>query len=61
MLLGRLLHRGFRLSTALGLGLAVLYQRARSLLAPIAMHATFNAISLTLALLDRLYHWNLPT
>jgi membrane protease YdiL (CAAX protease family) len=45
----------------LGLGLAVLYQRTRSLLAPIAMHATFNAISLTLALLDRLYHWNLPT
>jgi membrane protease YdiL (CAAX protease family) len=45
----------------LGLGLAVLYKRTRSLLAPIAMHATFNAISLTLALLDRLYHWNLPT
>jgi membrane protease YdiL (CAAX protease family) len=45
----------------LGVGLAVLYQRTRSLLAPIAMHATFNAISLTLALLARLYGWDLPT
>jgi membrane protease YdiL (CAAX protease family) len=45
----------------LGIGLAVLYQRTRSLLGPMAMHATFNAISLTLALLARLYGWEIPT
>lgn len=45
----------------LGIGLAVIYHRTRSLLAPMAMHATFNAISLTLALLARLNGWDLPT
>lgn len=37
----------------LGLALAWIYQRTGNLLAPIAMHATFNAISVALALLVR--------
>jgi membrane protease YdiL (CAAX protease family) len=45
----------------LGLALAVLYRRTGSLLAAMALHAGFNAISLTLALLARLLGWELPT
>jgi membrane protease YdiL (CAAX protease family) len=45
----------------LGIALALVCLRTRSLLAPMAMHATFNAISLTLALLARLNGWDLPT
>lgn len=37
----------------LGLALAWVYRRTRSLVAPIAMHATFNAISVVIALLVR--------
>jgi membrane protease YdiL (CAAX protease family) len=37
----------------LGLALAWVYRRTRSLVAPIAMHATFNGISVALALLIR--------
>lgn len=37
----------------LGLGLAWIYRRTGSLLAPVAMHATVNGISVTLALLIR--------
>jgi membrane protease YdiL (CAAX protease family) len=46
---------------ALGIALALVCLRTRSLLAPMAMHATFNAISLTLALLARLNGWDIPT
>jgi membrane protease YdiL (CAAX protease family) len=45
----------------LGLALAFVYQRTGSLLASMALHAGFNGISLTLALLARLYGWELPT
>lgn len=45
----------------LGIGLAVLYRRTGSLLSSMALHAGFNAISLTLALLARLNGWDLPT
>ena len=45
---------------ALGLALAWVYRRTRSLLAPIAMHATVNAISVTLALLVRYEVIRLP-
>jgi membrane protease YdiL (CAAX protease family) len=45
----------------LGIALALVYRRTGSLAASIAMHAGFNAISLTLALLARLYGWDLPT
>ena len=37
----------------LGLALAWVYQRTGNLLAPIAMHATVNGISVALALLVR--------
>lgn len=46
---------------ALGLALAWVYRRTRSLLAPIAMHATVNGISVTLALLVRYEVIRLPT
>lgn len=45
----------------LGIALALVYRRTGSLLASMALHAGFNAISLTLALLDRLYGWNIST
>jgi membrane protease YdiL (CAAX protease family) len=45
----------------LGLWLAWLYERTRSLLASIVLHATFNAISVTLALLARYDVIQLPT
>jgi membrane protease YdiL (CAAX protease family) len=45
----------------LGIALALICLRTRSLVGPMAMHATFNAISLTLALLARLNGWDLPT
>jgi membrane protease YdiL (CAAX protease family) len=45
----------------LGLALALLYHRTRNLVAAMALHAGFNAISITLALLARLYGWELPT
>jgi membrane protease YdiL (CAAX protease family) len=45
----------------LGIALALVYRRSGSLLASIALHAGFNAISLTLALLDRFYGWNIST
>jgi membrane protease YdiL (CAAX protease family) len=45
----------------LGIALALVCLRTRSLVGPMAMHATFNAISLTLALLARLNGWDLPT
>jgi membrane protease YdiL (CAAX protease family) len=45
----------------LGIALALVCLRTRSLLAPMAMHASFNAISLTLALLARLNGWEIPT
>ena len=44
----------------LGLWLAWLYERTRSLLAAVAMHATFNAISVVLALLVRYEIIRLP-
>lgn len=44
----------------LGLALAWVYRRTRSLLAPIAMHATVNGISVTLALLVRYEVIRLP-
>ena len=46
---------------ALGVGLAVLYRATRSLTATIAMHAGFNAISVTIALLARAGILSLPT
>jgi membrane protease YdiL (CAAX protease family) len=45
---------------ALGLALAWVYQRTGSLLAPIAMHATVNGISVALALLVRFDVIKLP-
>jgi membrane protease YdiL (CAAX protease family) len=45
----------------LGLALAWVYERRRSLLAPIVMHATVNAISVTIALLARYDVIRLPT
>jgi membrane protease YdiL (CAAX protease family) len=44
----------------LGLGLAWIYDRTKSLLAPIAMHATVNGISVALALLVRFDVLRLP-
>lgn len=44
----------------LGLALAWVYRRTRSLVAPIAMHATVNGISVTLALLVRYEVVRLP-
>ena len=44
----------------LGLALAWVYRRTRSLVAPIAMHATVNGISVTLALLVRYEVIRLP-
>jgi membrane protease YdiL (CAAX protease family) len=44
----------------LGLGLAWVYQRSGTLLAPIAMHATVNGISVALALLVRFDVIRLP-
>ena len=46
---------------ALGIALALIYRRTRSLPASIAMHAGFNAISVTIALVDRLGILRLPT
>jgi membrane protease YdiL (CAAX protease family) len=46
---------------ALGLALALVYRSSRSLVATMAMHAGFNAISVTIALLDRLGILTLPT
>jgi membrane protease YdiL (CAAX protease family) len=46
---------------ALGIALALVYRSSRSLVATMAMHAGFNAISVTIALLDRLGILNLPT
>lgn len=46
---------------ALGVALALVYRRTRSLVATMAMHAGFNAISVTIALLDRLGILTLPT
>lgn len=37
----------------LGLALARVYERTRSLVAPIALHATFNGLSVAVALLER--------
>lgn len=45
----------------LGLALAWVYDRTRSLLAPIAMHATVNGISVLLALLVRFEIVGVPT
>ena len=45
----------------LGLVLAIVYQRTASLAASMALHAGFNGISLTLALLARLLGFDLPT
>jgi membrane protease YdiL (CAAX protease family) len=45
----------------LGLTLAWIYERTRSLVGPIVLHATFNALSVTLALLDRFDVIRLPT
>ena len=44
----------------LGLAFAWAYQRTRSLVAPIAMHATFNGISVAIALLVRYEVIHLP-
>lgn len=44
----------------LGLALGWVYRRTRSLVAPIAMHATFNAISIAIALLIRYELIRLP-
>lgn len=46
---------------ALGVALALVYRTSRSLVATMAMHAGFNAISVTIALLDRLGILTLPT
>ena len=46
---------------ALGIALALVYRSSRSLVATMAMHAGFNAISVTIALLDRLGILTLPT
>jgi membrane protease YdiL (CAAX protease family) len=46
---------------ALGVALALVYRSSRSLVATMAMHAGFNAISVTIALLDRLGILKLPT
>lgn len=46
---------------ALGIALALVYRRTRSLPASIAMHVGFNAISVVIALLDRLGILHLPT
>jgi membrane protease YdiL (CAAX protease family) len=46
---------------ALGVALALVYRSSRSLVATMAMHAGFNAISVTIALLDRLGILTLPT
>jgi len=46
---------------ALGVALALVYRSSRSLVATMAMHAGFNAISVTIALLDRLGVLKLPT
>ena len=45
----------------LGLGLAQLYRATRSLPATMAMHAGFNAVTVTIVLLDRLGVLKLPT
>lgn len=45
----------------LGIVLAIVYRRTRSLAAAIALHAGFNAISVTIALLDRFGVLHLPT
>ncbi|MDQ6681963.1 MAG: CPBP family intramembrane metalloprotease [Chloroflexota bacterium] len=45
----------------LGLVLALVYRRTRNLAAPIALHATFNAIAVALALLARFGVFRLPT
>ena len=45
----------------LGLALAIVYHRTGSLAASMALHAGFNGISLTLALLARLMGFELPT
>jgi membrane protease YdiL (CAAX protease family) len=44
----------------LGIALALVYRRTGSLLAPIAMHAGFNAISLAVALIARLNGVEIP-
>lgn len=44
----------------LGLALALVYLRTGSLLAPIALHATFNGLSVTVALLVRLAGIEIP-
>ncbi|MEX0710319.1 MAG: CPBP family intramembrane glutamic endopeptidase [Chloroflexota bacterium] len=46
---------------ALGVSLAIVYRRTGSLLAAMAMHAGFNAISVGITLLDRLGILSLPT
>jgi membrane protease YdiL (CAAX protease family) len=46
---------------ALGVALALVYRRTGSLLAAMAMHAGFNAISVGITLLDRLGILSLPT
>ena len=46
---------------ALGIALALVYRSSRSLVATMAMHAGFNAISVTIAPLDRLGILTLPT
>jgi membrane protease YdiL (CAAX protease family) len=46
---------------ALGVALALVYRRTSSLLAAMAMHAGFNAISVGITLLDRLGILSLPT
>jgi membrane protease YdiL (CAAX protease family) len=45
----------------LGIGLALLYRWTRSLPATMAMHAGFNAVTVTIVLLDRLGVLKLPT
>jgi len=45
----------------LGLVLALVYRGTRNLAAPIALHATFNAIAVALALLARFGVFRLPT
>lgn len=44
----------------LGVALAAVYERTRSLVAPIALHATFNGLSVAVALLERYGVINLP-
>jgi len=46
---------------ALGIALALVYRRSGNLAASIAMHAGFNTISATIALLDRLGVLRVPT